>query len=149
MPRYFVGRDILVRANVNPRVDAANYMMHDTSSGKFATHNARLIDKDGINFVVELKGSKQPIKVPVTETLEMNQPHVFALDVKGDIVLEDALVFATKGYTEKAKLIEMAIKLAPVVKKLDFKEPECFEVQKEAIKLIRSCLDFIANNVGD
>ena len=58
--------------------------------------------------------------MPVSETLEMNQPHIFATDVKGDIILEDALVFATKGKSEKAKLIEMAIKLAPVVKNLDF-----------------------------
>ena len=149
MPRYFVGRDILVRANVNPAVDAANYMMYDPSSDKFATHNARLVGRDGGDFVVELQGSEKPIKVPVVETLEMNQPHVFALDVKGDIVFEDALVFATKGNAEKAKLIEMAFKLAPLVERLDFTAPDCFEVQCEAIKAIRSCLDFIANNVGE
>ena len=149
MPRYFAGRDILVRANVNPQVDAANYMMHDPASDKFATHNARLVGRDGSNFVVELKGSEQPIKVPVAETLEMNQPHVFALDVKGDIVLEDALVFAVKGNSEKAKLMEMALKLAPVVERLDFTAPGCFEVQLEAIRVVRNCLDFIANNVGE
>ena len=73
---------------------------------------------------------------------------MFALDVKGDIVLEDSLVFATKGNSEKAKLIEMTFKLAPLIERLDFTTAECFEVQLEAIKVIRGCLDFIANNVG-
>ena len=69
--------------------------------------------------------------------------------MKGDIVFEDALVFATKGKSEKAKLIEMALKLAPIVKKLDFTAPDCYDRRIEAIKVIRNCLDFIANNVGN
>ena len=81
--------------------------------------------------------------------MELNQPHIFGLDVKNDIVLEDSLIFATKGHSEKAKLIEMAIKLAPLVRHLDFNAQDCFEKQIDAIKIIRSCLDFIANNVGD
>ena len=69
--------------------------------------------------------------------------------MKGDIVLEDSLIFATKGNSEKAKLIEMAFKLAPIIEKLDFTAPDCYDKQIEAIKVIRNCLDFIANNVGD
>ena len=69
--------------------------------------------------------------------------------MKGDIVLEDSLIFATKGNSEKAKLIEMAFKLAPIIEKLDFTAPDCYDRQIEAIKVIRNCLDFIANNVGD
>jgi len=77
---------------------------------------------------VQLDGKDDgPLEVPLQETMELNQPHVFAYDVKDDIVLEDALVFATKGNAEKAKLIEMAIKLAPIVAKLDFRAPDCFE----------------------
>ena len=69
--------------------------------------------------------------------------------MKGDIILEDSLIFATKGNSEKAKLIEMAFKLAPIIEKLDFTAPDCYDRQIEAIKVIRNCLDFIANNVGD
>ena len=69
--------------------------------------------------------------------------------MKGDIVLEDSLIFATKGNSEKAKLIEMAFKLAPIIEKLDFTAPDCYDRQIEAIKVMRNCLDFIANNVGD
>ena len=42
----------------------------------------------------------------------------------------------------------MAFKLAPIVNSLDFKSQDCFDKQLEAIRMIRSCLDFIANNVG-
>jgi hypothetical protein len=52
---------------------------------------------------------------------------VFKTDVKGDLILEDALVFACKDNLEKQKLMEMAIKLAPIVQKLDFNNPNCVE----------------------
>ena len=74
---------------------------------------------------------------------------MFATDVKNDIVFEDSLIFSTKAHSEKAKLIEMAIKLAPVVRNMDFSAPDVFDRQLEAIKVIRGCCDFIANNVGD
>lgn len=75
--------------------------------------------EDG-KFIVKIKGFETPIFVPVKETLELNQGHVFAHDVVGNIVLEDSLVFNVKGHAEKAKLLEMAYKLRPVVEKLDF-----------------------------
>lgn len=71
-------------------------------------------------FVVEVKGRQEPILVSMEETLQLNQPHLFSFDVKGDIVLEDSLIFSTKSYSEKAKLLEMTIKLAPLIKNLDF-----------------------------
>ena len=74
---------------------------------------------------------------------------MFATDVKNDIVFEDSLIFSTKAHSEKAKLIEMAIKLAPVVRNMDFSAPDVFDRQLEAIKVIRGCCDFIANTVGD
>ena len=75
---------------------------------------------------MEVDGASKHLEVPISETLELNQPHVFAIDVKGDIILEDSLVFATKGQSEKAKLLEMTLKLEPVMRKLDFNDPSCF-----------------------
>jgi len=69
--------------------------------------------------------------------------------VKGDIILEDSLIFATKGHAEKAKLIEMAFKLAPIVANLDSNAPDCFDKQLACLRTIRGCLDYIANNVGE
>ena len=53
---------------------------------------------------------------------------MFAFDVKGDIILEDGLVFGCKGNSEKAKLIEMSLKLAPLVERLDFTKPDVFKL---------------------
>ena len=53
--------------------------------------------------------------MPINETLELNQPHVFAYDVVGNLILEDSLVFNIRGHAEKAKLLEMAFKLKPIV----------------------------------
>ena len=87
--------------------------------------------------------------MPVSETVLLNQPHIFARDVTGDILLEDSLLFGVKGNDSKAKLLEMSFKLAPLIERLDFRDPEgAYQVQVEAIKVVRSCLDFIANNVG-
>lgn len=90
------------------------------------------------------------MEVPVDETLLLNQPHRFDTDVNGNIILEDSLIFNIKGHSEKVKLMEMAYKLAPIAAKLDFTQPEeAFKLQVKAIHVIRDCLDFIANNVGD
>ena len=86
------------------------------------------IDEAAKKFIVELDGKTDgPLMVPIQETLQLNQAHEFALDAKKDIILEDSLVFATKSKSEKAKLIEMAIKLAPIVNELDFNRDDCFE----------------------
>jgi len=77
---------------------------------------------------VKVLGAPENVTVSIAQTLELNQPHVFAIDVTGKIILEDGLVFNCKGISEKAKLIEMALKLAPLVEKLDFRKPEAFEL---------------------
>lgn len=118
MPRYFPGRNILIKTKVVIDHDLANYMSYDQTGESFVTHRATLIGMDTATntFQVEVDGKEDgPISVPVAETLELNQAHVFAHDVKGDLVLEDSLIFATKGKSEKAKLIEMAFKLAPLM----------------------------------
>ena len=96
-------------------------MYQPMATEKFVTHKAVLVGREGANFLVEVDGKTDgPLSVPIRETLELNQAHVFSYDVKGDIVLEDSLVFATKGKSEKAKLLEMTFKLAPLVKTIDF-----------------------------
>ena len=132
MPRYFAGRPILVKATVETCVSSASYMKYsDQQNERYVTHKATLIgiDPENDTFVVELEGKTDgPLIVPISETLELNQPHEFSLDVKGDIVLEDSLIFATKGLAEKGKLIEMAFKLEPVVRNMNFNNAvDCFD----------------------
>ena len=90
----------------------------------YVTHLAVLMGKIGDEFVVNVKGAGGPVKVSVKETLELNQPHIFAYDVKGDLEFEDKLIFATKGIMEKSKLLEMSFKLAPVATKMNFNSPD-------------------------
>ena len=153
MPRYFPGRNILVKTTVNNLTRSPDYQSFDPrQSQKYVTHNAVLegISPDKKHFTVSVRGASDLIKVPVEETLQLNQPHIFAKDVNGDIVLEDSLLFGVKSHSAKAKLLEMAIKLAPLVEELDFRgdADAIYDVQIRAIKVIRSCCDFIANNVG-
>jgi len=73
MPRYFSGRNILVKTQVNPLIESENYSSYDpTVKEKYVTHNAVLLGKEGNKFIVEVKGSSEPIKVGVAETLELN-----------------------------------------------------------------------------
>jgi len=58
-------------------------------------------------------------------------------------------MFATKGIMEKSKLLEMSFKLAPIAAKMNFNSPDVLNLQIAAIKMIRSCCDIIANNVGN
>ena len=124
--------------------------MFDPQAGKrFVTHRAQLVGREDDSFIVNVDGKADgPVRVSVRETLEINQPHKFTTDVKGDIVFEDSLIFAVKSRNEKAKLMEMAFKLAPLVDSLDFNSQDCHQKQIQAISIIRSCLDFHGNNVG-
>ena len=65
MPRYFAGRDIIVKATVNPFVGDQNYMMFDPSQEKYCTHNAKLVGREGNDFIVQIRGSNDTLKVPV------------------------------------------------------------------------------------
>jgi len=59
MPRYFHGRNILVKAPVFDRTQSPDYQSYNPSqSKKYVTHNAILvgISEDRKNFIVELKG---------------------------------------------------------------------------------------------
>merc|ERR1739848_118694 len=44
--------------------------------------------------------------------------------------------------------MEIAFKLAPIIEKLDFTQPDAYRYQLDAIALIRNSCDFIANNQG-
>ena len=150
MPRYFKGRPILVKAHVNTLIESEEYSSYDEKVGeRFVTHNAILVGREGNHFLIDVKNSPNLIKVPLKETLELNQPHIFQHDVRDCIILEDSLVFNPKGHAEKAKLMEMAFKLAPIIETLDFTKEDAIEHQIKAIHVIRNCLDFIANNVGN
>jgi hypothetical protein len=115
MPRYFPGRNILVKTHVNPLIESKQYSIYDSKIKEtYVTHNATLVGRKGKSFVAEVKGCDMLIEVPIEETLILNQPQTFDTDVNGNIILEDSLIFNVKGHSEKLKLLEMAFKLAPI-----------------------------------
>jgi hypothetical protein len=102
-PRYFACRNILVKTHVQPLIESPQYSTYDASiPEKYVTHNAKLIGKEGSNFIVEVTNAPDLIKVPVKETLELNQPHVFPFNAKGKCILEDSLEFKSSNLEEKA-----------------------------------------------
>lgn len=54
------------------------------------------------------------------EILELNQPHIFAEDILGNLAFEDGLTCDYRSGDVKLKLAEICFKLAPLVEKLDF-----------------------------
>jgi hypothetical protein len=52
--------------------------------------------------------------------LELNQPHVFATDVLGNLAFEDGVTCDYRSGDMKLKLAEICFKLGPLIEKLDF-----------------------------
>lgn len=83
--------------------------------------------------------------MPIKETLLLNQPHIYAKDILGNLIFEDGLKCDYKSTNVQLKLIEIAFKLKPLIAKLDFSSNP-LPVQIECVKAIRSCLDMISFN---
>ena len=73
MPRYFAGRNILVKAKVELDHDSHNYMAYSPSAAeKFVTHRAILIGGDiaAGKLYVKIDGKEDgPLEVPLAETM--------------------------------------------------------------------------------
>ena len=54
-PRYFQGRQLLVKHCVDPLIESPQFMRYDKNqSNKFVTHNAILVGKEENDFIVEI-----------------------------------------------------------------------------------------------
>lgn len=65
----------------------------------------------------------------------------------GNLTFEDGFNIDYSSLDAKVKLLEIAFKLAPLVKDLDFKNNP-LETQLKCVRAIRSCLDFTTFNKG-
>lgn len=63
------------------------------------------------------------------------------------LLLEDGLKCNYTNRTVKAKLIEICLKIAPLVEKLDFLQPNAEQIQKEIILTVKNSLDIITFQV--
>lgn len=79
----------------------------------------------------------------------LNQPHEFFFEEStGKLRLEDGLHCDYKSRLVRAKMAEICLSLAPLVESLDFNSPKCEELQKEAIRQVRSCLNMVTFQGG-
>ena len=137
-PRYFPGREVLVK------VDS----MKDGGDGVTKMATIVKVTKDKVN--VKVKEHSETLSVSREELCLLNHPHNFYFEqATGKLRLEDGLHCDYKSKLVKGKLAEICLNLAPLVEKLDFCEKEtCEELQKEAIRKIRGCLNMVTFQKG-
>ena len=90
---------------------------------KFVTHRSYFMKYDQEQGIVEVlvdegpeEGSEQKlVKVSAKEFFEINQPHEFASDETGKLQFEDGLRCNYKSSRVRAKLLEAAIAVEPLV----------------------------------
>lgn len=150
-PRYYAGRDdVLVKTNVgatSQKDKAYMDIVENSDKEKFVTFKGTLTEVSGNEFTVQQDGVS--VKVPKAEVVTLNHPHIFPVDILGHLSLEDGLKCDYQSADVKIKLLQIALELAPFIPKLDFKDPNVFEVQSQCIHKIRKCLDVIIFNSGE
>lgn len=164
-PRYFPGRrQVLAKCFVQSAVpnDKAQYMKlcsgdQSPSNEKFVTHRASIVDCRGneVTIVDPADPEGEQYVVPLDELKKLNQPHVFAKDILGNLVFEDGLKCSYQKTNTKLILYQIAVALAPLIERLDFSTDDLstvqsnLQVQLECIRVIRKCLNIITFNKGD
>ena len=78
----------------------------------------------------------------------LNNPHRFHVESTGKYAFEDGIHCSYERKTVKAKLIEIGFLLNKTMKKLNFLRRDCVDDQREAVLLIRSCLNIITFQSG-
>ena len=170
-PRYFEGRTgvllPVVGVGSNPN-DCDTYLklLDDSEGGKekFTTHRTRLIQVDGKTMQVAVEtcgGGEQVLEVQSDEVTALNQPHVLPLNEGAaaekrahTLQLEDGLVCDYTLPMMKAKMMEIALTLEPLVQQLHFcsedgqEQEKAVEVQLMCIRAIRNCLDVVSFQRG-
>lgn len=134
-PRYFVGRQILIKQFI------------ESEGEEFVTHEAAIVDvnMEQGKFLIS---AESDMEVDMKDVFELNQPHVFAKDIVGNLIFEDGLTCDYRSGDVKLKLAEICYKLAPLIEKLDF-TADPTNIQLECIRVIRSCLNFITFDEGN
>ena len=167
-PRYTRGRRVLVRARVGAiPANASCFMKHSARAERTTVSplgvfsRARLRSGD-VWIQVELPVPAPPcerddgnmvdksvlVDVDPSEIEALNEPHILPYDAKTrELTLEDGIRCRYESPLARAKMCQIALSLAPLVSQIDFgargeKQVErSFEVQKQCVRAVRSCLD--------
>jgi len=120
-PRYQAGRDVLVETTVNADPDSPEFLSYQEGGEPAVTHKAKLVGQEGDDFLVQVEGRAEPLRVPKAEVFARNQAHQLEGDgtrriggVKVDY--DDPLL--------KAKLTEAALKMDKLVGELDLNKQQ-------------------------
>lgn len=109
--RYVLGRQIIVRTQVNPVFQPAKQFLTYKADGPTAlTYRATLAGENGDNFLVKLDGQREPIEMPKAEVARYNQPQVFnqdAFTLSGVKINYDEPCLKAKIHAGFAQLFEL------------------------------------------
>ena len=139
-PRYFPGRQVLVKLDEEEDEEDVTKIGEVVEVGE---------DTVTLEMESERGGYESKLVVPHDVIAGLNQPHVFFVEeLTGKLRLEDGIHCNYEARLVKAKLAEICLCLAPLVEKLDFGSDGCEELQKKAIRQIRSCLNIVTFQSG-
>ena len=147
-PRYFPGRQVLVKTRDLDDFDNESKSLEAgiTKIGKISE-----VGNDVVTLAMdpfENYGKEVWLEVKKEDIVRLNSPHVFHREPNGKYSLEDGLHCDYKNKIVKAKLVEICLCLSPLVAKLDFLSPDCEEMQRDAIRIIRSRLNIVTFQGG-
>ena len=103
--------------------------------------------RQGLQETQGMKEETQELIISKRDIVQLNHPHTFARDAMDKIILEDGKRCDYKNRTVRAKLVEICLCLDPVVKELNFFSHDRDQIQLEAVRIIRSCLNVITFQV--
>ena len=159
-PRFFEGRSVLVKAPVCPIPSDSAFLMYkgNPHARLYSTWRGRITNlrKGAAKIEVSIPAYGRPnlpyrMQLSPDQLAEWNNGQQFPRGVvAGRLLLEDGLwVDYTKKIT-KAKLWDIARRLAPLAESIDFKDAEtCIKVQKQVIQVVHKCVDMITFQRGD
>ena len=148
-PRYFPGRQVLIKTK-----DVEEFTGDDNNSGAGGlTKIGKILQVDSGSCLVGLDpyenyGRDIKFDIPRKDLIFLNNPHRFHVESTGKYAFEDGIHCSYERKTVKAKLIEIGFLLNKTMKKLNFLRRDCVDDQREAVLLIRSCLNIITFQSG-
>ena len=144
-PRYFPGRKVLVKATDTDEFQSSN------EDGITKIGKIMQINEDSCKVELDpFENYGKDIKLDISnyEIVKLNNPHKFHREPNGKYTLEDGMHASYENKTVKAKLIEIGFLLNKLVNKMNYLKADCLEFQKEAVLLIRSCLNIVTFQSG-
>lgn len=181
--RYIPGRQVLTPAKVSTDLPdnwgdkkaAEAFLAWDDngvekverwgSTKEVVTYRATLVGEEGDNFLVKVDGRDSPISVAKEKIFALNQPH----EISGKNIRVNGKMANYRSPYLKAKVCEAALKMSPLVGKLDFTKSQrggvadrlrnrfssassagdYGAIQRACVKVIHDVIDMKYRNPGD